>query len=82
MSAHADLETCSRVLAARATFIEDTLASERQTLKDFSKHTGPMVEAGVMMVELVIAQLECEGIWLKRVRRRLLGPKRKQQTAG
>jgi DNA-binding PadR family transcriptional regulator len=80
MSAHADLETCARVLEARATFIEDTLARERQTLKDFGKHDGPMVAAGVMMVELAIAQLECEGAWLGRVRRRLLGPKRKKQN--
>jgi DNA-binding PadR family transcriptional regulator len=79
MSAHADLETCGRVLEARATFIADTVARERQTLKDFGKYAGPMVEAGVMMVELAIAQLECEGVWLKRVRRRLLGPKRKKQ---
>jgi DNA-binding PadR family transcriptional regulator len=79
MSAHADFETCTRVLEARAIFIADTLARERQTLKDFGKYAGPMVEAGVMMVELAIAQLECEGVWLKRVRRRLLGPKRKKQ---
>jgi DNA-binding PadR family transcriptional regulator len=79
MSSHADRETCARVLEARKTFIEDTLARERQTLKDFGKHEGPMVLRGVMMVELTIAQLECERDWLRTVRRRLLGTKRKKQ---
>ena len=80
MSAHADRETCARVLESRATFIEDTITRERQTLKDFRKHEGPMVAQGLLMVELTIAQLEAEREWLKRVRRRLLGPKRKKQA--
>ncbi len=72
MSAHADRATRTRVLEARAEFIEDTLTRERQTLVSFGKYDGPMVEEGLMMVELAIAQLEAERDWLKRVRRRLL----------
>ena len=72
LSSHADRDTRARVLEARATFIEDTIGKERQTLKDFGKHTGPMVAEGIMMVELAIAQLECERDWLKKVCRRLL----------
>ena len=77
MSAHADRATRMRVLEARATFIEDTLTRERQTLVSFGQHDGPMVAEGLMMVELAIAQLEAERDWLKRVRRRLLRPNTK-----
>jgi DNA-binding PadR family transcriptional regulator len=80
MSAHTDRETRVRVLKARATFIEDTLAREAQTLMDLRKHDGPMVAAGIMMVELAIVQFECERDWLKRVRRRLLGSTRTIQV--
>ena len=72
LSSHANRDVRARVLEARAVFIEDTLHKERQTFKDFGKHSGPMVAEGTMMVELTIAQLECERDWLKKVRRRLL----------
>ncbi len=80
MSAHADMDTRARVLEARATFIKDTLTREHQTLKDFGQHDGPMVAEGVMMVELAIAQLECERDWLRRVRRRLLRPNARSRS--
>ncbi len=82
LSAHADKDTRARVLEARSTFIEDTLSRERQTLMGFGQHDGPMVAEGVMMVELVIAQLECERDWLKKVRRRLIHSKTRGRSTG
>lgn len=77
LSSHADRATRVRVLEARAAFIEETLTRERRTLEGFGKHSGSMVAEGVMMIELTIAQLECERDWLRGVRRHLLGPKGK-----
>jgi len=74
MSNHATPEAKERVIDARAAFIETTLERERQTLATFADHDGPMVAEGMMMVELTIAQLEAERVWLTHVRRKLLQP--------
>ena len=79
MAKHTDEATRAQVIAARLNFVNTTIARERHTLKTFGTQHGPMIEEARLMIELTIAQFECERVWLEKVKR-LLAPSDNQET--
>lgn len=73
LSAYADPADRLRVIRRRREFLAAELARERTTLEAIRGDAGPMVEAGVLMVQLVIRQWELEIDWLTEVEAKLVG---------
>ncbi len=72
MARHTDGITRARIIVARLNFVNATIERERDTLERFGVQPGPVIEEARLMIELTIAQFECERVWLEKVARLLV----------
>ena len=72
MARYTDEATRARIIVARLNFVNATIERERDTLERFGVQPGPVIEEARLMIELTIAQFECERVWLEKVARLLV----------